>query len=109
MLNPDAALDAEIARFAARGYRLTMRTESAAQLVKPKSFKRSEAALLIVVGLGAILLLGGPGLLLAAILLIGDLIWYAARRESSVLLTVEKDGHVTGHGALADVPPHLRR
>lgn len=74
-----SALEAEIQRFIAQGYRVTARTATTAQLVRPKSFNVALAIL---------------GLLFLVIGLLIYLIVYASTQDDAVYLTVRPDGTI---------------
>ena len=81
-----AALDAEIRKYIASGFRVVSRTETTAQLVKPKKFSFWWAAfwtLALLVGL------------------ILYLFWYAAKKDETVYLEVDQFGQVNPVGASA--------
>lgn len=70
-------LDAEIMRWTVQGYRVTSRTATTAQLVRPKTF---DVALAIL------------GLLLLVVGLLIYLLVYAAKADESVYLSIDPDG-----------------
>ena len=76
-------LSEEVAHWAGRGFRVESRTETDAQLVKPKKFH----VLLFLLGL---LALGVPGLIYLG--------WYLAQRDKSVYLYVDEAGVVQRKG-----------
>ena len=72
-------LDAEVERYVIQGYRVTARTATTAQLIRPKTFNIVAAILwllLLVVGLLIYLLI------------------YAAQSDEAVYLSVDPDGRV---------------
>ncbi len=74
-----AILDREVEKYVRKGYRVTSRTPTTAQLVKPKVFSRLWAFLwFLVFGVG----------------LIVYLLWYAAKRDKTVYLTADEQGRV---------------
>lgn len=86
-----ARLDAEVSRWVGLGYRVQARTPTTAQLVKPKSFSFLWALLwFLVFGVGVLVYL----------------FYYAAKRDSSVYLTVDDGGAVVGQasGAVPRLP-----
>jgi len=74
-----AILDREIAYYVRHGYRVVSRTDTAAQLVKPKRFSFLWALLWF--------LLAGGGLAVY-------LIYYAAKRDAQVYIEIEPSGKV---------------
>src|SRR4051812_24017998 len=72
-----AALDAEVPRYIRQGYRVTVRTATTAQLVKPKQF-----SILMFLLLSLLFLL--PGLLY--------LLFYLSQKDQTVYLQVDKGG-----------------
>lgn len=81
------ALDVEIARYAAEGFRIVSRTGTSAQLVKPKQFN-FWLALFFLIGLGWVFGIG-------VILLIIYVLYYIAKREEQVYLAVDPGGNVS--------------
>jgi hypothetical protein len=82
-------LDDEVERYVLLGYRVAARTPFTAQMVRPKTFSFGWALvwfLILFVGLFLYLL------------------WFLAKQDSSVYLTVDADGAVHTH--LAGEPPH---
>jgi hypothetical protein len=75
-----ALLDAEVTRYVRRGFRVQSRTDTTAQLVKPKKFS---------------LFWAGIWLLCAVFPFIVYLLWYAAKRDTQVYLQVDEQGKVT--------------
>lgn len=80
-------LDIEIQRYLGGGYRILSRTNTTAQLVKPKQFNAGIAIL------GALLLLIGLVIYLLA---------YTAQQDSTMYLSVDEQGHVTRQASGAD-------
>ena len=74
-----AILDKEIERYIRSGYRVVSRTPTTAQLVKPKGFS------IIIAFLAFLILIVG---------LVLYLLWYLAKRDSQVYLTVDERGKV---------------
>ena len=74
-----AFLDQQIRQYANRGFRVISRSETTAQLIKPKKFS------FILAALG--LLLGGVGLILY-------LLYYWSQKDQSVLIQVDPQGRV---------------
>jgi hypothetical protein len=75
-----AVLDAEIAKYIRQGYRLTARSDTSAQLVKPKKFSFIWAIIWLILGLGV-----GFFIYLA---------WYLAKKEHAIYLTVDAQGRI---------------
>jgi len=74
-----AALQKEISRYVGQGYRVVSQSDYAAQLVKPKVFSRLWAFLwFLAFGVG----------------LIVYLLWYWAKRDKQLYLTVDEAGKV---------------
>ncbi len=74
-----AILECEIERYVMQGYRVTARTATTAQLVRPKTFNVVAAILWLLV------------------LLVGLLVYlliYAAQADEAIYLTVEPDGRI---------------
>ena len=78
-----ALLERHIGELIRRGYRVTSRTETTAQLVKPKEF----SLLWALVWLGLTLCLLGVGILIY-------LLYYLAQKDKTVYLDVDPYGHV---------------
>ena len=78
-------LDAALARLAAEGWRIQFRAPASAQLVKPKRFRRADAAVLAVACVALAILGGVVGILLALLLLTGVSIWQAGRQDDDDL------------------------
>ena len=80
-----ATLDAEIQRYVADGYRLTVRTATTAQLVKPKRWSWGWALVWLVIGVLTI----GLGL-------VAYIVWFLLiARDKTVYLSVDISGRVT--------------
>lgn len=80
-----AILDREVDKYVRKGFRVISRTDTTAQLVKPKSFNR---ILLLIFGLFSLVGVGIPFLL-------GYIIGYAVLvKDQSAYLTVDERGHV---------------
>lgn len=75
-----AILDREVAGYVRSGFIVQMRTETTAQLVKPKKFSLFWALLWLILGIGA-------GFIIY-------ILWYASRRDESVYLEVDERGKV---------------
>lgn len=78
-----AILDAEVYRYIVAGYRLTARSPTTAQLVKPKSFDSGCAIF---------------GLLFLLVGLLIYLLMYLAERDKAVYLSVDDTGVITIRG-----------
>ena len=74
-----AILDAEVTRFVRRGFRVQSRTDTTAQLVKPKKFSLGWAVI---------------WLLCAVFPFVVYLLWYAAKKDEQVYLQVDERGKV---------------
>lgn len=74
-----AVLDREVARYVKRGFRVESRTDTTAQLVKPKKFSLFWAVVWF---------------LCAVFPFIVYLLWYAAKRDEQVYLQVDERGRV---------------
>lgn len=85
-IDPEAILQAEISRYVQNGYRVTSKTASSAQLVKPKKFSVTWAMV---------------WLLLVVLPFVFYLIWYGIKRDQHLYLTVDEQGKITTAFALA--------
>lgn len=74
-----AILDREVSKYVKRGFRVISRTNTTAQLVKPKKFSFLWAVLWF--------LLFGVGLLIY-------LFYYVSKKDETVYLEVDQQGHV---------------
>lgn len=85
-IDPEAILQAEIERYVEKGYRVTSQTARSAQLVKPKKFS---------------ILWAMVWLLLAVLPFVIYLIYYAAKRDQHLYLTMDDQGKITIAFAIA--------
>lgn len=88
------SLDHAFTSLATAGWRIQHRTPTTMQLVKPKHFKPTEAVLLAIVCVALVLFAGVAGILLALLLAVGDFIWYSARRDETMVMTLDAGGRV---------------
>lgn len=73
-----ALLDQEIGKYARQGYRVITRTPTTAQLVRPKKFSLLWALIWTITVAGLIIYI----------------IWYLAKRDSQIYLTVDANGRI---------------
>ncbi len=85
-IDPEAILQAEINRYVKKGYRVTSQTARSAQLVKPKKFSIIWAMV---------------WLLLVVLPFVIYLIYYTAKRDQQLYLTVDEQGKITMAFAIA--------
>lgn len=79
-VNPEAVLQAEVSRYIQRGFRVVSQTPRTAQLVKPKKFSFLFAFLWLLVAVVGVLIY---------------LLYYAAKKDKQVYLTVDETGWIT--------------
>lgn len=95
------ALDSACAHWSASGWLVQDRGPTTLQLIKPTRFNPTEGVLLAIVCCGLVLLAGIGGILLALLLVLGDLVWYSARRDERMVLVLGPDGAVRRIGTPA--------
>lgn len=75
-----ALLDREIQKYVRSGYRVLSRSDTTAQLVKPKKFS---------------LLIAIIALLLAVLPFVLYLLWYMASKDKTIYLSIDATGRIT--------------
>lgn len=79
-VDPEAILQAEVNRYVGKGFRVTSQTPRTAQLIKPKKFSVIWAVIWFVL------------MLLPFVIY---LLYYVAKRDQQVYLTVDEQGNLT--------------